>query len=60
MSSAMKNKILNILYGIGTFLLVCLFVWCCYWVAKTLSYNLFYEDMVQETIKEMVKAGSLK
>ncbi len=27
----------------------------CYWVAKTLSYSFFYEDMVQQTIKEMIK-----
>lgn len=31
-----------------------------YWVAKNVSYALFYEDMVQETIREMVKPEYLK
>lgn len=26
-----------------------------YWVAKTVSYEIFYEDMVQDTVREMVK-----
>jgi hypothetical protein len=32
----------------------------CYWVAKTVSYSLFYEDMVRNTVRDMVKEGSLK
>ncbi len=31
-----------------------------YWVGKTSSYVLFYEDMVQDTVREMVKTDSLK
>jgi len=31
-----------------------------FWVAKTVSYSIFYEDMVRQTIVEMVKPDSLK
>lgn len=31
----------------------------CYWWAKTFSYWLFYEDMVRETVIEMVKKDAL-
>ena len=31
-----------------------------YWVAKTVSYTLFYESMVQSTVRDMVKKESLK
>ena len=36
------------------------FVYGTYWIAKTVSYTIFYEDMVQETIKEMVRPEYLK
>ena len=41
-------------------LFICLTIYGCYWVVKTGSYFFFYEDMVQETITEMVKPESLK
>lgn len=31
-----------------------------YWIAKTVSYSLFYEDMVKQTIEQMVKPEALK
>lgn len=31
-----------------------LFIYGCYWVAKTVSYKVFYERMVRATITEMV------
>ena len=31
------------------------FIYGAYWVAKTVSYSIFYEDMVKVTITEMVK-----
>jgi len=31
-----------------------------YWIAKTLSYTVFYEDMVKETIHELVKQSALR
>jgi len=40
--------------------LVCVFIYAMYWVAKTGSYFFFYEDMVQDTIREMVKQEYLK
>ncbi len=36
-------------------LFILAFVFGCYWLAKKLSYEWWYEDMVQETIREMVK-----
>lgn len=39
---------------------VCFFVWGVYWVAKSFSYWLFYEDMVIDTIKETVQQQYLK
>ena len=31
-----------------------------YWVVKTVSYSIFYEDMVIETINQKVKSSCLK
>lgn len=36
------------------------FVFGLYWLAKTGSYLFFYESMVQETIREMVKPEFLR
>jgi hypothetical protein len=38
---------------------VCL-VWGCFWIAKTLSYKCWYEDMVKQTIHEVMKDGGRK
>jgi hypothetical protein len=35
-------------------------IYGCYWLAKTVSYAFFYEDMVQRTVVEMVKPEYLK
>lgn len=40
--------------------LFCGFVYGSYWVAKTVSYNIFYEDMVIETVKEQVKESCIQ
>jgi hypothetical protein len=37
-----------------------LVLYCFYWVAKTVSYKIFYQDMVRATITEMVRPESLK
>lgn len=37
-----------------------LFIWGCYWVAKNVSYKLFYQKMVSAEIVEMVKPEALK
>ena len=36
------------------------FIYGCYWVAKTMSYAFFYESMVQDTVRELVKPEYLK
>lgn len=46
-------------YGIGIALIL-LFLYGCYWTAKTVSYNVFYEDMVVETVQETVKPQCLQ
>ena len=40
--------------------LIVLFFYGAFWAFKTASYYLFYEDMVRETIAEMVKVGALR
>ena len=39
---------------------VIFFIYACYWTVKTVSYNLFYEDMVRASITEMVKPEALR
>jgi len=43
--------------GIATVIFI---LYGCYWVTKTISYSIFYEDMVKQTVVEMVKPESLK
>lgn len=38
----------------------CAVTYGMYWVFKTVSYEIFYEDMVIETIKEQVKPEYIK
>ena len=40
-------------------LLFCAVIYGVYWVAKSVSYEIFYEDMVQDTVCEMVTAEYL-
>ena len=40
---------------IGAILLVCGLMYGSYWIAKTVSYTIFYESMVEQTVREMVK-----
>jgi len=51
------KKICYYTLGIISFLT---FLYGCYWIAKTGSYWLFYEDMVKTTIHELVKSIALK
>ena len=43
---------------------VCMFaavlMYGVYWVAKTVSYQVFYKDMVKQTVIEMVKENALR
>lgn len=43
-----------------TIILIPLLIWIMANTAKYLSYEWFYEDMVKETIQEMVKDSALK
>jgi len=60
-----KDKLnINNPYIVALVILLALAAWCgflylCYWVAKNVSYWLFYEDMVRETIREMVNTKAL-
>lgn len=31
-----------------------------YWIAKTVSYTIFYKSMVESTVRDMVKKEALK
>jgi hypothetical protein len=53
-----KLKEIGVLIGIIAIMVG--FIYGGYWIAKTVSYSFFYEDMVEETIKEMVKPEALK
>ena len=43
--------------GLALFVVVIYFM---YWAFKTASYEIFYESMVEGTIREMVREESLK
>lgn len=56
-----KGKIMkNILIYTFGIALICGLIYGGYWIAKTVSYNIFYEDMVIETIKDHVDHKYLK
>jgi len=55
----MKTYQMIALWVIGIFT-VCAAMYGMYWIAKTFSYWLFYGDMVEQTINEMVKKSCLK
>lgn len=56
----MKNGLIGFTAFIAILVVVGAIMYGCYWVAKTVSYTFFYESMVQETVREMVKQDSLK
>lgn len=41
-------------------ILVLILIYGMYCIGKTISYNIFYEDMVQQTVRELVKPESLQ
>ena len=45
---------------VGGLILFCGILYGTYWIAKTVSYEIFYEDMVEDTVREMVKPEYLK
>lgn len=52
----MKTLMLYLLGAVA----ICAFLYGAYWIAKNGSYWLWYEGMVKETIREMVKQEALK
>ena len=68
--SIMEGIVKNIKKSMNTFLATALIIYGitvgvvaiygCYWLAKTVSYSFFYEDMVQRTVVQMVKPEALK
>lgn len=48
------------LKGVFVMLFILSVVYGTYWVAKHGSYFFFYEEMMQQTVKEMVKPEYLK
>jgi len=58
-----KKKLENIYFTgtIITIIIAVLFIiYGSYWFVKTVSYNIFYKNMVRSTIIEMVDTESLK
>jgi hypothetical protein len=55
-----KKAIAYILMIVAGLILFGFFIYGCYWVAKTVSYSIFYEDMVVETVKELVRENCLR
>jgi hypothetical protein len=55
-----KISIFPMLAWIPIFVGIALFLYGAFWVGKTVSYKLFYEDMVRFTVQEMVKSEALK
>jgi hypothetical protein len=47
-------------YILAGIILIPFAIYGAFWVAKHGSYWLFYEDMVQENIRELVKPEALK
>lgn len=41
-------------------LIVLVIIYCVYWVFKTVSYTVFYESMVEDTVCEMLKIEHMK
>lgn len=54
------GKLKSIGIIIGAILLAISVVYGCYWVAKSMSYAIFYESMVEQTVREMVKPEYLR
>ena len=46
------NEGIRFIFGVVIILTV---IYGVYWITKTVSYTIFYEDMVKSTIRDMVK-----
>lgn len=55
-----KEEIKNILMYLAGILLIIVFIYFMWNVVRAINYSLSYEDMVKETVCEMVKVENLK
>ena len=53
------SKLQKVLVVLSLIVVYALVIYGIYWVFKNVSYWFFYEDMVIETVKEMVRTGQL-
>lgn len=54
------NKLKSAGIVIGVIILIIGSIYGCYWIAKSASYTIFYESMVEQTVREMVKPEYLR
>jgi hypothetical protein len=60
MKKAAKNNLQMVALGVAGLCASAVIIYGSYWIAKHGSYFFFYEDMVKETITEMVDPKYLK
>ena len=60
MKKAVKDNLQIVAAAVAGICAVAGILWGSYWIAKTASYSLYYEDMVKQTVSEMVDAKYLK
>ena len=56
---AVVRTIKNFALGLLTITAFILVTYMTYWISKNLSYTFFYEDLVRETVREMVHHTNL-
>ena len=56
----MKKNMQLIAFGLVGIILIGGMIYGSYWIAKTVSYSFFYESMVEQTVREMVKPEYLR
>jgi len=55
-----KNGIKTVILTVAILVSMIFSIYGCYWIIKSVSYNVFYKDMVKATITEMVRPESLQ
>lgn len=51
----------KLLWGfLAVLVLACFIVYGAFWIKKSVSYSVYYKDMVEKTVREMVKPECLK
>ena len=57
--SVTKKEVVNVVSVVVGIVVFCALSYGMYWVFKTVSYGIFYESMVIETLHSVVKAECL-